>query len=266
MTGYLLYDTEGICRNKWFANELIKYAKLHDISLELIIVDKNLDFCCSETPDFVITRVISPQINNYFEKRSIPVFNNYKTAHIANNKWLTYKLAKKLRIPTMETYLPSNASLMLKYPFILKSLDGHGGSEVFKITNDSEYYYYTEQFKNNSLIQEICSDVGKDVRVYCLGKDVIVAILRTSHTDFRSNFSLGGSATLFQPTEAMLQIVQKLHEELNFGLVGIDFIFHNNEWVLNEIEDVVGTRMIYQCTEINVVDKYIEYIIHSIKH
>ena len=68
MTGYLLYDTEGICRNKWFANELIKYAKLHDISLELIIVDKNLDFCCPEMPDFVITRVISPQINDYFEK------------------------------------------------------------------------------------------------------------------------------------------------------------------------------------------------------
>lgn len=45
-----------------------------------------------------------------------------------------------------------------------------------------------------------------------------------------------------------------------FGLVGIDLIYDNGHPVLNEIEDVVGARMLYAHTEINLVGRYIDYI------
>ena len=263
MTGFLIYDDEGIKRNRWFADELTQKAQKHGVDLQLKIrCDEQL--YCFETPDFVIVRTISPNTNLCFEQRGIPVFNNYKTSRCANNKWLTYLLANKLKIPVMRTLLPSGDKPGTVYPFILKSLNGHGGNEVFMVHNDCEYNALAHAYEDNFLIQEVCSDVGKDVRVYCLGERIVAAILRTSSSDFRSNFSLGGSATVFTPTESMVKTVKLLHNELNFSLAGVDFISHNGSWILNEIEDVVGTRMLYQCTSIDIANEYMQHIVKSI--
>jgi len=42
--------------------------------------------------------------------------------------------------------------------------------------------------------------------------------------------------------------------------VGIDFIFSDGKPYLNEIEDVVGTRMLYKLTDLDPAKMYIEYI------
>ena len=47
----------------------------------------------------------------------------------------------------------------------------------------------------------------------------------------------------------------------DFGLVGIDFLFKNNQLILNEIEDVVGCRMVYTYTDIDIAQLYIDYIL-----
>lgn len=47
--------------------------------------------------------------------------------------------------------------------------------------------------------------------------------------------------------------------------MGIDFLIdENGEFLFNEIEDVVGARMLYQLTDINLVGKYLEFIIERI--
>jgi len=46
-----------------------------------------------------------------------------------------------------------------------------------------------------------------------------------------------------------------------FDMVGIDFILDDNgNLVFNEIEDVVGARMLYQCSDIDIVKEYLSYI------
>ena len=40
-----------------------------------------------------------------------------------------------------------------------------------------------------------------------------------------------------------------------------DFLFKNNQLVLNEIEDVVGCRMVYTYTDIDIAQCYIDYIL-----
>ena len=42
--------------------------------------------------------------------------------------------------------------------------------------------------------------------------------------------------------------------------VGIDFLFNNNKLVFNEIENVVGARMVYSLTNIDIGDLFIKYI------
>ena len=44
-------------------------------------------------------------------------------------------------------------------------------------------------------------------------------------------------------------------------MVSIDFIIDDNDQLIfNEIEDVVGARMLYKCSDIDIVREYLSYI------
>jgi len=102
--------------------------------------------------------------------------------------------------------------------------------------------------------------------VYVLAGEVALSVLRRSEKDFRSNFSLGGTASIVECTPYQKDIINKLYNSLSFDFVGIDFIFNDGEWILNEIEDVVGTRMIYNYTSIDIVDKWLTHISHIMNY
>ena len=58
--------------------------------------------------------------------------------------------------------------------------------------------------------------------------------------------------------------VMKILSRFNFDFVGVDFIFHNGRLLFNEIEDAVGTRMLYAHTDIDPVKCYLDHIIKSL--
>ena len=41
----------------------------------------------------------------------------------------------------------------------------------------------------------------------------------------------------------------------------VDFVFHQGKAYLNEIEDAVGTRMLYQFTDVKIVEEYMDLIL-----
>lgn len=253
--GILIYDTDGLKRNTWFAERLVEVAKEEGISLEVELLGEKMPRC---DVDFAIVRVIAPSVSEYLEKNGVVCFNNFETSRFANDKYLTYQLSRELSIEMMETVLPHEK---LEFPFVLKSKDGHGGSEVFLVRDGSELRNRVELIgEHRAIKQRLCDETGKDVRMYCLGGEVIASILRTSTTDFRSNFSLGGEVSVFEATEEMKSVARRLHSRLGWSLVGVDMIRNNGEWVLGEIEDVVGARMLYKCTETDIARVYIEYI------
>ena len=260
LKGYLVYDHENAEKNTWFIENFINSAKDYDFNVELIYTD---EIERKELPDFAVVRAISPKTNEYYQQKKVKVFNNYITNFTANDKYRTYQLAKILKIPTTYTV---KAEEELEYPFVLKSVDGHGGSQVFMVTDDESYQQAKLQLDGKTCIkQRVCSDVGKDLRVYSLKGKVLAGALRTSDTDFRSNFSLGGKATKVKVPNACKKIIKKLYKELKFDFVGVDFIFHNSKPVLNEIEDPVGCRMLYSFGKIEPIKEYLKHITKSIK-
>ena len=55
-------------------------------------------------------------------------------------------------------------------------------------------------------------------------------------------------------------------ESMDFGLVGIDFLFDSEGGLLfNEIEDVVGSRTLSQVSDINLLEKYVSFIKQNVK-
>ncbi len=262
MNGWLIYDEIGANRNRWFIDRLIMLAKQKGINLKLILSADNWKANEDFTKlDFAIVRTIDPMINRFFEDFGIRTFNNYVTSSVANDKWKTFQVAKELSIPTMDTVLISEKFKPSVYPFVLKSRNGHGGSEVYLINDEFEYRKRLQNIDpQNYIAQKVSSKIGFDMRVYVLKNEILAAILRHSSTDFRSNYSLGGEVSVAQVDKGQTQIVQKIVSTLNYDFVGIDFIMNEGTWVLNEIEDVVGTRMLYKCTNLDAAQLYIDYI------
>lgn len=260
MKGLLIYDTKGFERNHWFAEHILETSSKLGMDLKLLIADSISDLP-SQLPDYAIVRTINLDIRMFLENNNVKTFNNYKTSKICNDKYETYLLCKRKSIPVMETYLISDEE-KLSFPYVLKSVNGHGGKEVFMIENEENLKDALKILKNkNIIVQKLASNLGVDTRVYVLGGKIICAIERRAVNDFRSNFSLSGKAFLKENIKnEWIEIINKLYQELQFDFVGIDFIENDGKVILNEIEDVVGTRMIYSTTNIDIVRLYLKYI------
>lgn len=258
LKGYLIYKQEDIKRNIYFINRLIdEFSKLN-ISLTLISSD-NLNKTKLSDVNFVINRSFDPYLTKELEQTyNKIVFNNYLTGLIGNNKLEAYYFFKKNNIPCMETYDITKVNAKnLKFPLILKSLDGHGGKEVFFINSYDEYSYkIIEELNKNKnkkyLLQQVATTKGKDFRVYMIKDKVVATCCRESLSDFRSNYSLGGYASLVtNPNEEIIETSKFLAKKIKSTYVGIDFIYNKDRYVVNEIEDCVGSRMLYSLTNKN---------------
>lgn len=243
-----------------FAEKIRFGVKNHDLFLEYD--KKEISY-----PDFVICRTIYPLLSLHLEKIGIPVFNNAMVADICNDKAKTYQYVEKAGIDMVETQF-------VKWEFakvifselegerVIKSVNGHGGKEVF-LWPQTEKEEILAALKNKDLvIQPLVGKKHQDLRVYMIGAEVQAAVLRTAKEGFKSNFSLGGDVKLYTLSEEEKRIIDKISSLFDFGLVGLDFIIGDQgQLIFNEIEDVVGSRMLYQCSDINIVRAYLNFIL-----
>ncbi len=261
MKGWLIYDSEGAKRNKAFIDFWFSAAAKRGVELTLYLAD---DLLPRANPDFAVVRTMNPALSHYLENRGIRVFNPACVSEICNDKWKTYELAARLGVPFPKTeYVADPAFLPSRpYPFVLKACGGHGGTQVFLVKNSEEEKQAKKALAGiPSVLQEPVSDLGKDLRVYVLGGKILAGMLRVSHTDFRSNFCLGGTASPHTLTAEEREIVNAFTEALPIGLAGVDLIYSNGKPMFNEIEDVVGCRMLYTHTQIDPVFLYLDWIL-----
>lgn len=260
MRGWIIYNKDDAKRNsnyiQWYID---KFAK-ENVSLKLIYTDE-IDYL--DLPNFAIVRAIRPDITLKLENLDVKCFNNSFVSKIANDKALAYKYLSENNIEILPTYYTIDQ--IKEYPVVIKPKDSHGGDRVNMANSYNELMSIMPQYNgDNYVIQSVASDKGKDVRVYVIGNKIITAMLRESKTDFRSNFCLGGSASVYNLSDEEINKVKSIINLFNFDFVGIDFIFNNGKIIFNEIEDVVGSRMVYTYTDIDIVDLYIKYILQKL--
>ncbi|MDF2538914.1 MAG: hypothetical protein K0S76_1935 [Herbinix sp.] len=285
MTAWIIYFRNAAIYNKNYIQFYVEEGKKLGIHVRLILVEE-LEFGIENSkwyirvnegnspyPDFVINRAIYPLLSKQFEAMGIRVFNNSFVAEICNDKAKTYQYLAKTGIRMVDSFFYKNEQLpsVIKQklhkeelPLVIKAVDGHGGSQVFLLEASNEKTIGTilEGMKSSDVVvQPLTGSRYQDLRVYVIGREVIAGVLRTAKEGFKSNFSLGGEVCLYQLTEDERNIVDRIVREFDFDLVGIDFIIGDQgELIFNEIEDVVGSRMLYQCSDINIVELYLRYI------
>lgn len=226
-----------------------------------IVTTDELDL--DDAPEVVVSRIRDSDILSQLEDYGSTVYNRSSVCRICNDKAFTYSFVKSLGIPILPFSFPDQR-LPPGPPWVIKSCIGHGGTEVFKADSEEDLGNMVSKLDGRKpIIQSFASDPGKDMRVYVLGGRIIATVLRSSETDFRANFKLGGKAELVDPPEQIIKMVKRIVPELMADFIGIDFVFGDGQVYLNEIEDVVGTRMLYSLTDLNPARMYMEYIAHS---
>ena len=136
--------------------------------------------------------------------------------------------------------------------------------KVIFCKNKDYFIQNSHIFNDRFLLQKPATNLGEDIRIYVLNKKIIASVKRKSTTDFRSNFCLGGTASLIESNEQQIEIVNKITANLDAHYIGIDFLVSNGQTFLNEIEDVVGARMLYTLTDINPAKKLMQSIMEKL--
>ncbi|MBP2077438.1 ATP-grasp domain-containing protein [Oceanobacillus polygoni] len=276
-TGWLIYQEKDAIQNSTYIEWFIEEARLQALSLQLVhreamkmgvVQNKQQVLIDSEPvqlPDFAIVRTIEPLLNLHLETMGVTVFNSSSVATICNDKALTHHYIHQLGLPMVDT-IYSKKELMqdippLDYPFIVKEVSGRGGRQVFYITNEQDWLTCRKTIQGNIIMQSTAVQLGKDLRVFVVGKEIIGSVLRKSSTDFRANFTLGGEAELYLLNGSEEKLIKKIIDHFDFGMVGIDFLIgHDGTLLFNEIEDVVGSRTLSACSDINILEAYIGHI------
>lgn len=165
---------------------------------------------------------------------------------------------------------------------VIKSVNGHGGSQVallpVKVSPNMDLVeMLSASDKKESMVsclerfcefdcifQERIPSDSKDVRVYLLGNEIYQAVLRQGKDDFRSNFSLGGNVSAYTLSKEERVWVEKFLDALReerLGMAGMDFIIDKDGRLLfNELEEMVGCRMLYQTTKLDIVKDYVAWL------
>lgn len=281
MEGWLIYRRRDAERNSHYIDFYKRAGQRHGVSVLLRYLE---DFSWAEgalfyggegiekRPDFVIMRADVPQFSGQLEGLGYRVFNNAYLSRIANDKEKTLRLAAEHGIPVPKTRFVTHADAMEKaralgFPLVIKPPDGHGGMDVYMLKTEAELTALLAGYAHRRfLLQRPVSELGKDLRVYVLGGRIVACMLRVRQDDFRSNYCLGGEARPYTLSPEERQLVERVISLFRVDYAGFDFMFDEGRMVLNEIEDVVGARMLYHLTKLDIVDAYIAYIKDCLTH
>lgn len=295
---YIIYYDEEAKKNSGFIEMLKSECRKYDIALEYISFEKVNLMSESSFENkfkkilFVINRTREYKLSLRFEKINVKVFHSSKITELGNNKYKTYCCLKEYfeknkNEPQGEwiahTVLVKADDLnnvlndYIGKDYVIKSVDGHGGSQVFSLNYDGtklgSYRKNRDNAKNNiykslqghdCVLQKRIDSDSNDIRVYIVFGKIYAAVLRHGNDGFKSNFSLGGSVEEYFLDEEQKKFIEKFIEAFGAGqlsMAGIDFILtRDGNLIFNELEEMVGSRMLYNCSKHDIVRKYVEQI------
>ena len=231
--------------------------------IAVIVADNNyilLNGAPVDIPDFVIAAFANdPSYGNIaclqqLESIGVLCVNRASVMQKTKDKMLTLQLLSEKDIPVPKTilYTKKLSTAVVKkelgFPLILKVIGGSKGDGVVLINGESELENILQVataggLQEELILQEFISySKGRDLRVMIIGGKAIDCIQRQSGSkeNFKSNVSGGGSATPYQLTQAIKDISNKTANVLGLFLGGLDLLFTEDGFIVNEVNSVPG--------------------------
>ncbi|WP_053219009.1 ATP-grasp domain-containing protein [Virgibacillus senegalensis] len=256
-------------------NELLA---LYQKTGSLVITDK-----WNRKPDFVVFGDKDIYLAKQLEFLGIPVFNSSEAISCCDDKIATYQALSRHNLPIpktiagpkifpgyrkIETASFQKAGEMLGYPLIVKEAFGSFGEQVYLIESEQELMEKIEQLQGRPFVLQefIASSYGVDLRLNVVGDQVVAAMKRRSYVDFRANVSAGGTMETYQPTPEEVDLAVAASHAAGTDFAGVDLLFGPEEKpLICEVNSNAHIRNIYDCTQINVADWIIDYIVNKLQ-
>lgn len=249
MRGILIYTQQDYKRNSNYADWLIESAQAQGLIIELVFAEDLFKNGLNQEILFAINRSRSYQLSILLELNDIRVFNQSNVTLLGNNKTAAYWHAKKNNVPFSPVLLNSKSGA----PVISKPVQGFGGESV-KETN-------TVSDLQSTIIQEKVTNLVGDIRFYVVNNQIIHAVIRKNNGELLSNFNKTKHCEIFNYTKEHQAIVEQFMIGLNIDYAGVDFFLtEDGELLFNELEDVVGSRMLSHLNINNTTELLINHI------
>lgn len=231
--------------------------------------------------DFCIDLDKDKYVPYLLEKAGLRLFNSAQAIEWCDDKMTTaIKLAGEgipmpLTLPGPLCFDPTAAVSIahyervegrLGYPFVLKTSYGSLGKGVYKIDDRASFERAMQTVRciPHLYQQFVAASAGRDVRVIVIGGQVIAAMERVSHADFRSNIELGGSAKPYDVPPVLSTMCVKVAHILGLDYCGIDVLEDGDTYRLCEVNSNAFFGGIERTTGVNVAKAYAEYICRTI--
>lgn len=264
MKGYVYYSEAESVRNQAFIDDLMNESGKLGIELRLIVENELPD----SDADFILFRDRDTKRAEKFEREGFRLFNRAEVNRIANDKLRTFELATLLGVPAVPTRKIRSIEEIDSYPCVLKTVDGHGGNEVFLCTSEANAETFFTRFQDRKLIvQPFIKSGARDIRVFMIGKEVVGAVKRTGNGSFKSNYMLGGSVEKYTLSSWQEKDAMTIARAIKSDYVGIDFLLlPDGRWMLNEIEDPVGARSFYATHDESIAEMIMKHVKEGISN
>lgn len=224
-------------------------------------------------PSFASDPSIHASLIRQFELQGYLVINTHSAVHRAKNKIRTLQLLHHYEIPMPKTVVlfgEGNLDVVMsefRYPVIVKSAYGAGGSGVFIAESKRSLKPVVEHLLKRTKtepikIQEyIAESKGKDLRLFVVGKQVVATMQRSARKgEFRSNFHQGGKVKGLTPTDEEVTMAVSASRGLGLDIAGVDILRTRKGPVIIEVNSQPGLEGISKATGIDVAAKIIEYV------
>lgn len=255
----LFYTEHDAQQNATFIEALLEAGKQVKLDGTLITNERDL-----HKYDYIFNR--TRNVAKSLHELDATFFNPLRVNVLANDKEKTIQFAQMLGIPTIPTTRFTQP--LPPFPVVLKTRDGHGGKEVYLCRDERDVALITERHDPHTLlVQPYVESDATDVRIWMVGKRILGAVKRQGNEGFKSNYTLGGTVTTFDLPSILVEHATRIQRALRSDYIGIDFLIgRDGQFYLNEIEDPVGARSLYETTEIDVAACIMQHIAKCIHH
>lgn len=280
MNLWLLYDDPDYAVNKDYARLMAARGEERGLTIEPVLLSEltlgmnaqGQPTCLrgsqAARPDAILSRQRDPFVSGHFEGMGIPVLNDSMVCMICNDKRETYHLLTGLPMPRTWFLSPTQTQPPpdTEFPVILKPACSHGGDRVLLVHDEAEWQAAAKAILPEPALQQaVVSDAGKDLRVYVLNGKILAGVMRTAREGVVSNFKKGGHVALHELTQEERELAELVIDRFESSggqlmMAGIDLLYDHGHPVVGEVEDVVGSRMLYQTSNIDIVALYLDEV------
>jgi gamma-F420-2:alpha-L-glutamate ligase len=215
----------------------------------------------SETSYFTLA------VLRHFERQGVAMVNSPAAVEAVADKLQTLQILSGAGLPIPKTILgkfPVDVDVVereLGFPVVVKTLRGTRGNGVLLCSNREQFNDLATLLDGTNsgadfiFQQYVKASHGRDVRVLVVAGRAVAAMERRS-TDgsFKSNISLGGVGTAFQPPPDMAELAVRVASGLGLDVAGVDILLDENGYRICEANSSPGFQGLEKACRISVPD------------